>query len=60
MINAHELDIGREFARHAFNGTSFVPDVRGDNLIADYLRHMQEVSQEFQQWVTDENQCEMT
>jgi hypothetical protein len=67
MSNKHLLtvtytadDIDRRAAVGAFSGTSFSPEVRADQVIADYVKHMDQLVETFGQWATADNAAEMS
>ena len=55
MINFSESDINLDLAIRAHSGTSFSPEKRGKQYAAYYMEHMQQVSDEFANYATDEN-----
>lgn len=56
MINAKRSDIQ---AKGSFDHTSFQPEQRERGWVQSYLDHMRDVTEEFGQWTTDENEDQM-
>ena len=59
MIDYSEKDIDRGLAIQAFGGTSWTPEKRGEDRIAEYMGHMAGLAEEFAAFVSPQNEAQM-
>jgi hypothetical protein len=55
LMTYAESDIDADAARSAFNWTSMEPEVRGRQVVQQYMQAMIALEAEFERWVTDDN-----